>query len=221
MKLVWDKAGERFYETGVSKGVLFVMSDDPLTPGVYGNGVVWNGLINVTHSPTGAEATPFYADNKKYLNLMSNEELEASIEAFTYPDAWAECDGSASPTAGVKVGQQKRKQFALCYQTKIGNDLNPDLGYKIHIIYGCLAGPSEKSHDTVNDTPEAMTFSWDITTTPVELEGYQPVSSLEIDSTKVPESRLAELETILYGTELLAARLPLPAEVITIIETVA
>ena len=213
-KLIWDKSGERFWETGVSKGVLFPMS---AVPGVYADGVAWNGLVNVTQSPTGAEANALYADNIKYLNLMSVEELEASLEAYTYPDEFAECDGSATIAQGVKIGQQSRKMFALSYQSKIGNDLNPELGYKIHIIYGCLAGPSEKSHDSVNDSPEAMTFSWDLTTTPVEVPGFKPTASIEIDSTKTDPTKLAALEVILYGAELKEARLPLPEEIITVL----
>ena len=213
-KLIWDKSGERFWETGVSKGVLFPMS---AVPGVYADGVAWNGLVNVTQSPTGAEANALYADNIKYLNLMSVEELEASLEAYTYPDEFAECDGSATIAQCVKIGQQSRKMFALSYQSKIGNDLNPELGYKIHIIYGCLAGPSEKSHDSVNDSPEAMTFSWDLTTTPVEVPGFKPTASIEIDSTKTDPTKLAALEVILYGAELKEARLPLPEEIITVL----
>ena len=221
MKLQWDKAGERFWETGVSKGVLFPMT----APGVYGAGVPWNGLVNVTQSPSGAEPSAIYADNIKYLNLMSVEELEASIEAYTYPDEFATCDGSAVVAAGAKIGQQARKMFALAYQTKIGNDLDPELGYKIHIIYGCLAGPSEKSHDTVNDSPEAMTFSWDLTTTPVDVAGFKPTASIEIDSTKTTPANLAALELILYGKDAVtepveaavAARLVLPNEVISIL----
>lgn len=224
-KLIWDKSGERFWETGVSKGVLFPMSE---VPGEYANGVVWNGLVNVTKSPTGAEASAIYADNIKYLNLMSIEELEASLEAYTYPDEFAECDGSATVAQGVRIGQQPRKMFALAYQSKIGNDLDPELGYKIHIIYGCQASPSEESHDTVNDSPEAMTFSWDITTTPVNVSGFKPTASITIDSTKTNAAKLAQLEEILYGkdatTEPVAAavpaRLPLPAEIITILGTV-
>ena len=224
-KLIWDKSGDRFWETGVSKGVLFPMSS---TPGTYANGVVWNGLINVTQSPTGAEPNALYADNIKYLNLMSVEELEASVEAYTYPDEFAECDGSASIAQGARIGQQARKMFALSYQTKIGNDLNPELGYKIHIIYGCLAGPSEKSHDSVNDSPEAMTFSWDLTTTPVEVPGFKPTASIEIDSTKTNAAKLAQLEEILYGKDAttepvsaaVPARLPMPEEIITILGTV-
>lgn len=230
-KLIWDKSGDRFWETGVSKGVLFPMSS---TPGVYENGVAWNGLVNVTQSPTGAEANAIYADNIKYLNLMSVEELEASLEAYTYPDEFAECDGSALIAQGARIGQQSRKMFALSYQSKIGNDLNPELGYKIHIIYGCLAAPSEKSHDSVNDSPEAMTFSWDLTTTPVEVPGFKPTASIEIDSTKTDSTKLAALELILYGQNAIAAsadpvvaavpavpaRLPLPEEIITILGAV-
>lgn len=225
MKLQWDKSGERYWETGVSKGVLFPMSS---TPGTYGDGVAWNGLINVTQSPTGAEPNTLYADNIKYLNLMSVEELEASVEAYTYPDEFAECDGSAVVAQGAKIGQQTRKTFALSYQTKIGNDLNPELGYKIHIIYGCLAAPNEKSNDSVNDSPEAMTFNWDLKTTPVEVSGFKPTASIEIDSTKTDAAKLADLELILYGkdatTEPVAAavpaRLPMPDEIITILGAV-
>ena len=224
-KLVWDKSGERFWEAGVSKGVLFPMS---AVSGVYANGVPWNGLVNITQSPSGAEPNALYADNIKYLNLMSVEELEASLEAYTYPDEFAECDGSAVVAQGAKIGQQARKMFALSYQTKIGNDLNPDLGYKIHIIYGCLASPSEKSHDSVNDSPEAMTFSWDLTTTPVEVSGFKPTASIEIDSTKTDATKLANLELILYGKDAttepveaaVPSRLPLPEEIITILGTI-
>lgn len=214
-KLVWDATGQRLYETGVSKGVLFVMNNT----GVYGKGVAWNGLVNVTESPTGAEASAIYADNIKYLNLLSVEELEASIEAYTYPDEFAECDGSATIATGVTIGQQARKTFAFSYQTKIGNDLNPDAGYKIHIIYGCQAGPSERAYDTVNDSPEAITFSWDITTTPVEVPGFKPTALITIDSTKVPAAKLAELEELLYGTAAEEATLPMPAEIITLVGT--
>lgn len=213
-KLIWDKSGERFWETGVSKGVLYPMS---AVHGVYAKGVVWNGLVNVTQSPTGAEANALYADNIKYLNLMSVEELEASIEAYTYPDEFAECDGSATIAQGAKIGQQARKMFAFSYQTKIGNDVTPDLGYKIHIVYGCLASPSERSHDSVNDSPEAMTFSWDLTTTPVEVPGFKPTASIEIDSTKTDATKLAALEAILYGSESDEPELPLPEEIITVL----
>ena len=216
-KLQWDQSGQKFFETGVSKGVLFVK--DPQT-GLYGAGVPWNGLTNVTQSPTGAEPSAIYADNIKYLSLLSVEELEASIEAYTYPDAFAECDGTAEiggAASGVRIGQQPRKTFALAYQSKIGNDLNPDLGYKIHIIYGCLAGPSERSHDTVNDSPEAMTFSWDLTTTPVEVEGMKPTASIEIDSTKVDAGVLTSIEESLYGTDLAESALLMPDEIIALL----
>ena len=199
-KIVWDKAGNHVYETGVSKGVLYVMSD---TPGTYGKGVAWNGLSSVSESPTGAEVSAIYADNIKYLNLMSREEFEGSIEAYTYPDEFMACDGSVSPenAKGFVVGQQDRKTFAFCYQTKIGNDLNPEAGYKIHIIYGALASPSERSYETVNDSPEAMTFSWDITTTPVAVTGFKPTAHVELDSTKIDGAKLAKIEAKLYGTD--------------------
>ena len=199
-KLVWDEAGKHIYETGVSKGVLYVMSD---TPGTYEKGVAWNGLSSVSESPTGAEVSAIYADNIKYLNLMSREEFEGSIEAYTYPDEFMACDGSASPenAKGFVVGQQDRKTFAFCYQTKVGNDLNPEAGYKIHIIYGALASPSERSYETVNDSPEAMTFSWDITTTPVAVTGFKPTAHVELDSTKIDKTKLEKIEAKLYGTD--------------------
>lgn len=199
-KLVWDEAGKHIYETGVSKGVLYVMSN---TPGTYEKGVAWNGLSSVSESPTGAEVSAIYADNIKYLNLMSREEFEGSIEAYTYPDEFMACDGSASPenAKGFIVGQQDRKTFAFCYQTKVGNDLNPEAGYKIHIIYGALASPSERSYETVNDSPEAMTFSWDITTTPVAVTGFKPTAHVELDSTKIDKTKLEKIEAKLYGTD--------------------
>lgn len=199
-KLVWDEAGKHIYETGVSKGVLYVMSN---TPGTYEKGVAWNGLSSVSESPTGAEVSAIYADNIKYLNLMSREEFEGSIEAYTYPDEFMACDGSASPenAKGFIVGQQDRKTFAFCYQTKVGNDLNPEAGYKIHIIYGALASPSERSYETVNDSPEAMTFSWDITTTPVAVTGFKPTAHVELDSTKIEKTKLEKIEAKLYGTD--------------------
>ena len=199
-KIEWDEAGKHVYETGVSKGVLYVMSN---TPGTYEKGVAWNGLSSVSESPTGAEVSAIYADNIKYLNLMSREEFEGSIEAYTYPDEFMACDGSASPedAKGFVVGQQDRKTFAFCYQTKIGNDLNPEAGYKIHIIYGALASPSERSYETVNDSPEAMTFSWDITTTPVAVTGFKPTAHVELDSTKIEKTKLEKIEAKLYGTD--------------------
>lgn len=212
-KLVWDKSGERLFETGVNKGVLYPQDAE----GTYPKGVVWNGLTAVTESPSGAEATPLYADNIKYLNLMSAEEFGATIEAYTYPDEFGECNGEAELTAGVSIGQQTRKSFGMAYQTKIGNDINSDLGYKIHLIYGALASPSEKAYATVNDSPEAITFSWEVTTTPVEVTGFKPTATLVIDSTKVAAEKLAALEAVLYGSESEEARLPLPNEVLTLV----
>jgi len=217
-KLKWDQAGEKFYETGVSNGVLY-----PLTNGSYPKGVAWNGLTAVNENPSGAEATPLYADNIKYLNLMSAEEFGATIEAYTYPDEFGACNGEAELAAGVSIGQQARKLFGLSYQTKVGNDQNNDLGYKIHLIYGALAAPSEKAYATVNDSPEAITFSWEVSTTPVEVEGFKPTASLVIDSTKVDADALTRLKDVLYGTdgsqgtEGTTARLPLPDEVLGII----
>ena len=210
-KIKWDQTGERLYETGVSKGVLY-----PYANNAYAKGVAWNGLINVSESPEGAEATPLYADNIKYLNLMSAEEFKATIEAYTYPDEFAACNGEASLETGVSIGQQKRSQFGLSYQTKIGNDVDSELGYKIHLVYGALAAPSEKAYATVNDSPEAITFSWEISTTPVEVPGFKPTASLVIDSTKVDPTKLAEFEKKLYGDETNEATLPLPSEVATL-----
>ena len=210
-KIKWDQTGERLYETGVSKGVLY-----PYANNTYAKGVAWNGLINVSESPEGAEATPLYADNIKYLNLMSAEEFKATIEAYTYPDEFAACNGEASLEEGVSIGQQKRSQFGLSYQTKIGNDVDSELGYKIHLVYGALAAPSEKAYATVNDSPEAITFSWEISTTPVEVPGFKPTASLVIDSTKVDPTKLAEFEKKLYGDETHEATLPLPSEVATL-----
>lgn len=215
-KIVWDQTGERFYETGVNKGVLYPQGEG----GTYPKGVAWNGLTAVTESPSGAEATPLYADNIKYLNLMSVEEFGATIEAYTYPDEFAECDGSAELVAGVMIGQQPRKTFGLSYVTTKGNDTAGNkFGYKLHIIYGALAAPSEKAYATINDSPEAITFSWEVTTTPVAVEGFEPTASVVIDSTKVDASKLAALEAILYGSESEEARLPLPNEIVTIIGT--
>lgn len=217
-KLVWDKTGERFYETGVKQGVLYPQS----TKGDYPLGVAWNGLTAVTESPSGAEASPLYADDIKYLNLMSTEEFGATIEAYTYPDEFAECDGSAEIAPGVMVGQQKRKAFGLCYRTALGNDVdNNEYGYKLHIIYGALAAPSEKAYATINDSPEAITFSWELSTTPVNVTGAKPTASITIDSTKVNAEKLAALETILYGkdptgegtSDGVEPRLPLPDEI--------
>lgn len=216
-KIVWDKTGERFYETGVKYGVLYIP-----TNGVYSKGVAWNGLTAVTESPSGAEATPLYADDTKYLNLMSNEEFGATIEAYTYPDEFAECDGSASIATGVMIGQQSRKTFGLCYRTTLGNDTDGnDHGYKLHLIYGALAAPSEKGYSTINNSPEAITFSWEVTTTPVSVTGFKPTASITIDSTKADPAKLTALEKILYGSDEAPATepiLPLPDEIATLME---
>ena len=212
-KLVWNEIGKRFYETGVEKGVLY-----PQEGGAYPKGVVWDGLTGVTESPSGAEATPLYASNIKYLNLMSKEEFGATVEAYTYPDEFAECDGSAELTKGVSVGQQPRKLFGMSYVTLKGNDTeSTDHGYKIHLIYGAMASPSERAYATVNESPEAITFSWTITTTPVEIKGMKPSACITIDSTKVEALKLKALEDALYGTAEKEARLPLPEELITIL----
>lgn len=213
-KLLWDSVGERLYETGVDRGVLFVQD----ATGAYPLGVAWNGLTAVTESPSGAEPSPQYADNIKYLNLMSTEEFGATIEAFTYPDEFAPCDGSAELVAGVMLGQQSRKTFGLAYRTAIGNDTDgTDHGYKIHLIYGAKAAPSEKGYQTMNDSPEAITFSWEVTTTPVQVAGFKPTASLVVDSTLVDPTKLAAFEDILYGSEVEEARLPLPDEVKTLL----
>lgn len=215
-QLVWDATGEKTYESGVDHGVLYLR--DPVS-GLYDEGYVWNGLTTVTESPSGAEASPQYADNIKYLNLTSAEEFGATIEAFTYPAKFAECDGSAEPTPGVILGQQPRKPFGLSYRTKIGNDIaGQDAGYKLHLIYGAQAAPSEKAYATINDSPEAITFSWELTTTPTPVTGHAPVASLTIDSTKVEADALEELEELLYGTNGTPgtmASLPSPDTVIT------
>ena len=211
-KLEWDQIGERLYETGVSKVVVY-----PVVNNEYPRGYAWNGATGVTESPSGAESNPQYADNIKYLNLISSEEFGATLTAFTYPDEFAECDGSAEPIPGVKIGQQNRKSFGLSYQTILGNDTDGvDHGYKLHLIYGALASPSEKAYNTINDSPEANEFSWEVTTTPVAVSGYKPTASITIDSTKVDTGKLDELEDILYGTENTDARLPLPDEVFSI-----
>lgn len=225
MKLVWDKTGEHFYETGVKNGVLYPMS----ASGTYPKGVAWNGLTAITESPSGAEATALYADDIKYLNLMSNEEFGATVEAYTYPDEFAECDGSASLTEGVYIGQQARKTFGLCYRTTLGNDAKGnDYGYKLHIIYGAMASPSEKAYSTINDSPDAITFSWELSTTPVAVANFKPTASLTIDSTKVNTAKLTALEEILYGkdgtgedhtTGAVDPRLPLPDEIATLMKT--
>lgn len=214
-KLVWDETGKRFYETGVKQGVLYPQT----AGGIYPKGVAWNGLTSVSESPEGAEPEPLYADDIKYLNLMSVEEFKATIEAYTYPDEFAECDGSASIAEGVTVGQQKRKPFGLCYRTTIGNDVDGNShGYKLHLVYGALAAPSEKNFETINDSPEAATFSWELSTTPVAIskDGFQPTASITIDSTKADSTKLKALEDILYGTTDNEPRLPLPDEVATL-----
>ncbi len=212
-KIVWDKTGERTYEVGVDRGVLYPMGTD----GKYTTGVPWNGLTAVNESPSGAEASPLYADNIKYLTLYSAEELGATVEAYTYPDEFGACDGSAEAAPGVLIGQQSRKSFGLSYRTKIGNDVEgQDHGYKIHLIYNAVASPSEKAYASINDSPEAITFSWELTTTPVAVTDHKPTASLTIDSTKVDEAKLKQLEDLLYGTEEKEASLPSPDEVIAI-----
>ena len=210
-RLEWDATGEHIYETGVRNGVLYVQNSS----GVYQTGVAWNGITAVTESPSGAEANAIYADDIKYLNLYSVEEFGATIEAYTYPDEFAECDGSASPVTGMNIGQQTRKMFGFCYRTVVGNDVAAeDYGYKIHIIYGCKASPSEKSYQTINDSPEAITFSWEISTTPVNVTGFRPTSCVIIDSTKfttqAAKDKLAALEDTLYGAANSDPTLPLP-----------
>ena len=209
-KIVWDQTGERLYETDVKRGVLYVQDSG----GTYPKGVAWNGLTAVTESPSGAEATPLYADDIKYLNLISTEELGGTIEAYTYPDEFAECDGSASIATGVYIGQQPRKTFGMCYTTTVGNDVDSNAhGYKLHLIYGALASPSEKAYSTINDSPEAITFSWEFSTTPVNVTGFKPTANIVIDSTKATPEKLAALEKILYGDTEVEPRLPLPNEV--------
>lgn len=215
-KLVWDQTGERLYETGVKQGVLYPIG----TAGTYDLGVAWNGLTAVTEAPSGAEATPLYADDIKYLNLISNEEFGGTIEAYTYPDEFAQCDGSASLVDGVMIGQQPRKTFGLCYRTTLGNDVaSNDYGYKLHLVYGALAAPSEKAYATISDSPEAITFSWEFSTTPVSVAGHKPTSCITIDSTKCDADKLAALEDILYGSESEEPRLPLPDEIKTLMTT--
>lgn len=213
-KIVWDKTGERLYETGVEQGVLYSIDER----GAYSKGVPWNGLTAVTESPSGAEATPLYADNIKYLELQSAEEFGATIEAYTYPEAFGECDGTAAIDKGIIIGQQSRKIFGLSYKTVVGNDVrNNDYGYKLHLIYGAKAAPSEKAYSTINDSPEAITFSWEVTTTPVAVTDHKPTSTLVIDSTKVEEGVMKKIEDVLYGTTEAEPRLPLPDEVLEII----
>lgn len=209
-KIVWDESGKRFYETGVKNGVLYVQDES----GNYPKGVAWNGLTAVTESPSGAEATELYADDMKYLEIRSAETFGATIEAYTYPEEFEVCDGSAAIAKGVNAGQQDRKPFGLCYRTVVGNDVQGNaLGYKLHLIYGAVASPSEKAYSTINDSPEAITFSWEVTTTPVNLDGFKPTACITIDSTKVEPSKLAELEKKLFGDTSTEAQLPLPNEI--------
>lgn len=215
MRLKWDQTGEKTYETGVSNGVLYPQKSD----GSYDHGVAWNGLSSVNESPSGAEPTKIYADNIAYLTLISAEEFGATVEAYTYPDEFAECDGSAEVADGVTVGQQDRKPFGMAYKTIVGNDTEKNAhGYKLHVIYGATAAPSEKSYGTVNDSPEAITFSWELSTTPVEVADHKPTASITIDSTKADKEKLKALEDILFGSEEAEARLPLPDEIITLMK---
>lgn len=213
-KIVWDAVGEHLYETGVDRGVLFVCDDT----GAYGNGVAWNGLVSVSESPEGAEANPFYADNIKYLNLISIEEFKASLEAYTYPKEFEVCDGSAELAPGITIGQQNRKTFGLAYRTLLGNDVaGNSYGYKIHLIYGAVAAPSEKAYTSINDSPEPITLSWELSTTPVPVTGHNPTASLVIDSTAVGEGVMAQIEDLLYGTASEEATLPMPDEILALI----
>ena len=214
-QLVWDESGKRLYETGVEKGVLYVQGEN----GQYGNGVAWNGLTAVTESPSGAEPTALYADDIKYLELFSAEEFGATVEAYTYPEEFEACDGSASLGKGVTIGQQDRKAFGLCYRTVVGNDVKGnEHGYKIHLVYGAKAKPSEKAYATVNDSPEAVTFSWEVTTTPVNVAGFKPTASVTIDSTKIEAGKLKAIEDKLYGTETQEPTLLLPDEIAQIVK---
>ncbi len=216
-KIVWDAVGEHTFETGVRNGVLYLKDAE----GAYNTGVAWNGLTSVSESPEGAEATDLYADDIKYLTLMSAENFKATIEAYTYPVEFEECDGSATIAKGVVIGQQSRKPFGLCYRTAIGNDTDGnEHGYKLHIVYGCQASPSEKQYSTINDSPEAITFSWEVNTTPVNVTGKKPTATLVIDSTKADKAKLTALEAILYGSEQTEPRLPLPDEIATLMTTV-
>ena len=214
-KLVWDQSGQKFFETGISNGVLYVSDGQ----GGYLNGVAWNGLISVAENPSGAESNPVYADNIKYLNIISAEEFGATIEAYTYPDEFMECDGSAQVVAGVNIGQQARKSFGISYRTRVGNDVAGDnLGYKIHVIYNCQAAPSGKTYSTVNESPEAITFSWEVTTTPVPVEGYRPTATVVFDSTKLAAEKMAAVEEALYGGASKEATLPSIEELLALVQ---
>ena len=214
-KLVWDQSGKRLYETGVDHGVLYPIQ----TGGVYSKGVAWNGLTAVTESPSGADVNDIYADNMKYLGLVGAEKFGATVEAYTYPDEFAECDGSVELVKGATIGQQNRKVFGMVYRTVIGNDVDGnEHGYKLHLIYGATAAPSEKAYNTINEDPEAITFSWELSTTPINVTGHKPTASLTIDSTKADPAKLAELEKILFGDTETEPRLPLPDEIIEIFD---
>ena len=214
-RLIWDEVGQRFFETGVKNGVLYVQDND----GSYKNGVVWNGLTAVTESPSGAEETPLYADDVKYLTLRSAEEFGATVEAYTYPEEFEQCDGSASIAAGVTIGQQARRAFGLCYRTSVGNDIQgQNYSYKLHLIYGCTVAPSEKSYSTINDNPEAITFSWELSTVPVPVDGFSPTASLVIDASKVDEEKMQLLENALFGDDQNEAKLLLPNEIMELMK---
>lgn len=214
-RLIWDEVGQRFFETGVKNGVLYVQDND----GSYKNGVVWNGLTAVTESPSGAEETPLYADDVKYLTLRSAEEFGATVEAYTYPEEFEQCDGSAAIAAGVTIGQQARRAFGLCYRTSVGNDIQgQNFSYKLHLIYGCTVAPSEKSYSTINDNPEAITFSWELSTVPVPVDGFSPTASLVIDASKVDEGKMELLENALFGDESNEAKLLLPNEIMEMLK---
>ena len=214
-RLIWDEVGQRFFETGVKNGVLYVQDND----GSYKNGVVWNGLTAVTESPSGAEETPLYADDVKYLTLRSAEEFGATVEAYTYPEEFEQCDGSAQIANGVTIGQQARRAFGLCYRTSVGNDIQgQNFSYKLHLIYGCTVAPSEKSYSTINDNPEAITFSWELSTVPVPVDGFSPTASLVIDASKVDEGKMQQLEDALFGDESNEAKLLLPNEIMEMLK---
>ena len=214
-RLIWDEVGQRFFETGVKNGVLYVQDND----GSYQNGVVWNGLTAVTESPSGAEETPLYADDVKYLTLRSAEQFGATIEAYTYPEEFEQCDGSATIAAGVTIGQQARRAFGLCYRTAVGNDIQgQEFSYKLHLLYGCTVAPSEKSYSTINDNPEAITFSWELSTVPVPVDGFKPTASLVIDASKVDDGKMALLENALFGDAENEATLLLPNEIMEMLK---
>ena len=214
-RLIWDEIGQRFFETGVKNGVLYVQDND----GSYKNGVVWNGLTAVTESPSGAEETPLYADDVKYLTLRSAEQFGATIEAYTYPEEFEQCDGSATIATGVTIGQQARRAFGLCYRTAVGNDIQgQEFSYKLHLLYGCTVAPSEKSYSTINDNPEAITFSWELSTVPVPVDGFSPTASLVIDASKVDEEKMQLLEDALFGDETNEAKLLLPNEIMALLK---